>query len=114
MESIAGDVEGLHYCFADLDPFAVAARVERAFDLETGPGRRRPDQLDDGKAIGERATAPVLRDMAEQPVFDLVPLRCAGRIVMDMDDQAGLVGELLQLQLPQPHPRPVRAAAVRR
>ena len=46
------------------------------FDLETGLGRRCPDQLDDGQTIGQRPAAPVLRDMAEQPVLNLVPL-CA-------------------------------------
>ena len=51
MEQIAGDVEALHCGLADLDSLLVAARVERAFDLQTGLGGRRPDQLDHGKAI---------------------------------------------------------------
>jgi hypothetical protein len=46
------------------------------FDLETGLGGCCPDQLDHGQAIRERPAAPVLRDVAEQPVLDLVPL-CA-------------------------------------
>src|SRR5208337_5329901 len=66
------------------------------------------------KAIGERPAAPVLGDVAEQPMLNLVPLRCARRIMVDMDDEPGLVGELLQLDLPQPHPRPVRAATIGR
>jgi hypothetical protein len=56
MELIAGDVEAFHLGFADLDALAVVARVERA----AGLGRRGADQLDDGKTIGERPTAPVL------------------------------------------------------
>src|SRR5262249_46149341 len=68
------------------DALAVAAHVEGAFDPETALGRRRADQLEHGKAVRERAAAPVLRDMAEQPVLlDLVPLGCAGRIVVDVD-----------------------------
>jgi hypothetical protein len=54
MELIAGDVEAFHCGFADLDALLVAARVERAFDLQTGLGGRRPDQLDHGKAIRQR------------------------------------------------------------
>src|SRR5258708_12767417 len=113
MEWIAADVEAFHYGFADLNPLLVAARVERALDLQTGLGRRRPDQFDHGEAIGKWPAAPVLRDVAEQPVLDLVPLRCSRRIVVDADHEAGLVGQLLQFELPQAYTRTIRAAAVR-
>ena len=62
MELIAGDVEAFHCGFAYFDAFLVAASVERAFDLQTGLGGRRPDQFDYGKAICERPAPPVLRD----------------------------------------------------
>jgi hypothetical protein len=45
--------------------------------------------------------------MAEQPVLDLIPLRCARRIVVDADCEAGLVGQLLQLELPEAHTRTI-------
>ena len=67
MELIAGDVEAFHCDFADLDAL-------RTFDFQACLGRRRLDQLDHGEPIGERPAAPVLRDVAEQPVLDLVPL----------------------------------------
>ena len=44
----------------------------------------------------------------------LVPLRRAWRIVVDVDHEPGLIGQLLQFELPEPHPRAVGAAAVRR
>src|ERR1700674_410155 len=59
MELIAGDVDAFHCGLADLDALLVAARVERAFDLQTGFCGRRPDQLDHGKAIRQRPAAPV-------------------------------------------------------
>jgi hypothetical protein len=77
MELIACDIEAFHCGFADLDALLVAAHVEHAFNLQTGLGGRRPDQLDHGKAIRQRPAAPVLRDVAEQPVLDLVPLSAA-------------------------------------
>ena len=80
-----------------LTPF-VGTGVERALDLEPGPCGGRADQLDHGEAVGQRAAAPVLRDVAEQPMLDLVPLRGAGRIVTDVDRQSGLVGKRLQLR----------------
>ena len=101
MELIPADVEALHSGFANFDAFLVGAGVERAFNLETGLGGRRPDQLDHGKAIRERPTTPILRDVAEQPVLYLVPLRSARRIVVDVDHEAALVGELLQFDLPE-------------
>src|SRR4051812_33476851 len=45
-------------------------------------------------------------------MLDLVPLRGAGRIVADRDHQAGHVGQLLQLNFPQPNPRSIGAAAI--
>jgi hypothetical protein len=48
MELVAGEVEAFHRGFSYLDAFAVTARIECAFDLETGLGRRCSDQLDDG------------------------------------------------------------------
>ena len=112
MELIAGDVEAFHLGFADLDALLIAARVECALDGQTGFGRRRADQLDHGKAIRERPATPVLRDVAEQPMLDFVPLRRARRIVADVDHESRLVGQFLQLDLPEPHPRAIRAAAI--
>ena len=60
----------------------------------------------------ERLAAPVARDEAEQAVLDLVPLARAGREVADLDLKAGLVGQALQLGLPQPGAVAVGAAAV--
>jgi len=44
--------------------------------------------------------APVLGDEGEHSVLDAVPLAGAGRMVSDSDGQSGLIGELLQLELP--------------
>src|SRR5215467_484276 len=114
MELVTSDAEAFHLGLADLDALTIMAGIERTCDLETSLGRRRADQFDHSQAVSERPAAPVLRDVTEQPVFDLVPLGCARWIVVDMDYEAALVGELLQFDLPEPHTRAVRAAAVRR
>jgi hypothetical protein len=46
--------------------------------------------------------------VAEQPMLDLIPLRGAGRIVVDVYDETALVSQFLQFDLPQPHSRAVR------
>ena len=86
MELVARDVEAFHLGFADLDALLVAACVEYALDFQTGHCGGRADQLDHGKAIGERSATPVLRDVAKQAVLDLVPLRGAG---LDSDGRGG-------------------------
>jgi hypothetical protein len=63
------------------------------------------DHLDDGSSIGERWTAPAIGDVTEHPVLDLLPFRFTLRIVSDLDRQPGLVGELLELDLPQAYAR---------
>ena len=69
-----------------LMPLLIGIGVEFAADREAFLGRVRRDQLDDRGTAREGPAAPVLRDGAEQAVFDLVPLRCAERIVADADD----------------------------
>jgi len=58
-------------------------------------GARRSNQFDHSHAIDERSPAPSLCDAAEQTVLDLIPLQRARRIVMDVEHEARLVGELL-------------------
>src|SRR6266702_2235206 len=102
MERVAADVEALHLGIADPDALLVGARIERALDLQAGLGRRRADQLDDDDSIRQRPPATVLRNVAEQAVLYSVPLRCTWRVVVDTKHEPRLVGELLQLDLPQP------------
>lgn len=78
MELAAGDVEAGHLDVGDLDALLVGPPVERAGDFESGLGRGCADQFSDGEAVSERPAAPVLSDVAEQPMLDLVPLRRAG------------------------------------
>ena len=54
----------------------------------------------DGEAACQRAGAPSLYDMTEEPMLDLVPLRGARRVVTDGDAQAGFIGQLLEFELP--------------
>src|SRR5712691_1106204 len=102
MECVAMDVERLHLGIADFDALFVGRGIERALDFQAGFGRCRSNQLDYGQTIDEWSPAPSLRDVAEQAVLDLIPLRRARRIVMDVDHKTRLVGELLQLDLPEP------------
>ena len=95
MERIACDVESLHLGIADLDAFLEGSFVERAFDLETRFGRRCSDQLDDRQSICQRMAAPVLRDVAEHAVLDLVPL-CAAETCEERSDDRIVTWKLFE------------------
>ena len=107
MECVALDVEHLHLGIADFDALFVGCGIEGALDFQASFGRRRSNQLDHGHAIDEWPPAPSLRDVAEQAVLDLIPLRRARRIVMNVEHETRLVGEFLQFDLPQPDTRSI-------
>jgi YmdB-like protein len=86
-------VEMFHLGLADLDALAVAAGIEGVLDLETGVGGRGADEFDPSKAIRERPASPVPGDVEEQPVLDLVPLRCG--MTGDYDSVIGMAKEEL-------------------
>ena len=73
---VASDVEARHLGVADFNALLIMACVEHALDLQAGRSGGGADQLDNSEAVGERSAAPVLRDVAEQPMLDLIPL-CA-------------------------------------
>jgi len=102
MERVAGYVEARHFRVGDLDALCIGVAIEPAGNLQTGFRRGVGDQCDDDEEAGQRHGAPVLRDVAEHAMLDLVPLRCPRRIMADHDYQAGFVGELLERQLPEP------------
>src|SRR4051812_12934859 len=98
------EVHGGELSVGHLDAGGVRAGVEGRADREAGAGGGAPDELDDDFATDEWSSAPVFGDVAEHPVFDLVPLAGAGREVADADPQAGLVSESLELGLPPAGP----------
>jgi hypothetical protein len=112
MEVIADKLNRRHLGVADLDVFLVDSRIDGAVDFQSGFCRCCADQLDHSKPICQRPSAPVLLDVAKHPVFDLVPLRCARRIMMDMEREPALLGEFLQFHFPKPHTCATRATAI--
>src|SRR5208337_197526 len=107
-------VEGRHFRVRDLDALWIGVAIEFAADFETGFRRGVGDQFDDDEEAEEWRRAPVLRDVAEHAMLDLVPLRSPWRIGANLNDQTGFVRELLEGQLPEPQPRTIGAAAVGR
>src|SRR3954454_7246136 len=114
VELIAGDVKSSHLGIGHRHALGIAVRVKFAPHTQASPGGGCADQVHDDTVAHQRRGAPVLADEREQPVLDRVPLRGAGRQMMDRDGQTALISQPLPLPLPQPHPHAVRAAPIGR
>src|SRR3954453_3480291 len=84
MESVALEVESCHLPLGHLDALWIGVGVEFTADGQAGLGRGTGDQVDYGEAAGERRCAPVLRDVTEQAMLDLVPLCALPRCTDDV------------------------------
>src|SRR5271165_2102392 len=114
VENVRAQLDGGKLLLAHLDSFRVLADVQLALNAQAGSRGGGSDKVDDDFMADQRLASPVLRDEGKQPMLDLVPLAGSRREVTDRDLQPGFVGQLLQLQFPQPHSRPVAPSAVRR
>src|SRR5215510_15661887 len=112
MEFRARDVQFSHLRVEDLDALLVFVAVETALHGQSGLGLRIGDQFDDHPMGEERLAAPILRDEGKQPMLYPVPFAGPRREVGDSYGQPGLVGERLQLALPQADTASVAAAAI--
>ncbi len=79
MEVVAHQGERLHLGVGDLDAKGIGTVVQLRPDLETLGPSGRANEVDDGLVIDEGPSAPVLGDVAEQTMLDLVPLRGSRR-----------------------------------
>jgi hypothetical protein len=100
-------IERCHFRFGHPYRFGIAFFVQFAAHRLARLGRGGGDQFDDREAADERLAAPCLGDVAEHAMLDLVPFRCPRWIMAYLQDQPGFIGQLLQFEFPQPHPRPV-------
>src|SRR3954452_11034706 len=85
VELVALDIEARHLLVANLDPLRIAPRVQHAVHCQPARRRGRGNQIHDGRMADERTASPILGDVAEQAMLDLVPLRGSGWIVADRD-----------------------------
>ena len=98
----------------DSDAFRIGSLVDFRTDTQTGLSRGRADQTHDGGQTDQWFTTPVLGDVGEKPMLNLVPLTGARWIVAHGDGQARSVRELLQLPFPQTRPWAVALSGIRR
>ena len=93
MEAVGEQCNIIHLRLGDPHPSGVLAGVELRVDAQPA---RRPgiaDSVDDRLERPQRGPTPVLRDVAEQPMLDLVPLARPRWKVADVDAEPRLVGD---------------------
>ena len=112
MEGRSCNAEFIHFIISDFDPSRIFARIERGFDREASGCSDASNELDDRLMIGQGSAAPVLRNMAEEAVFDLVPLGGPWREVGNADGNASAVGKALQFEFPHSRARCIAAPSV--
>ena len=92
----------------------VIVGVQLGTDRQTATRRRVANQVHHHLQAHQRPTSPVLRDVTEHPVLDLVPLARARWKMAHRDPKPRLVRQLLQLPLPQAVAAPIGTPAVSR
>src|SRR3974390_3155584 len=112
MEVSAGDMDGGELVIGDDDALRIEIFIEFAMDGKTGSRTGGCDQIDNDAKADQWFGTPVLAYEGEQSVLDLVPLAGAWRKVTDRNVDSDLVGQVLQLALPQPRARAIAAAAI--
>src|SRR5665213_3786704 len=100
VEGCGLDVESAELGLGELDAEGIGPLVEFGFDRQASLRGGVRDEVDDDVVGEQRPTAPVLRNVAEHAVLDLVPLARAGWEVGDRDADAGFVGKTLESHLP--------------
>jgi transposase len=100
------------FFIGDLDTGPVSLGIQLRSNPQPGLRRRVADQIHDDRPRAERLATPVLRDVAEHAVLDLVPLARPGWEVAHRDPQAQVIRQVLQPDFPQPRPIAVTAPGI--
>ena len=85
MKDVRVQGEVAHLSLRDDEAGLIASLIQLGFDAQPRGGAGVADELDEGLEGAQRTPPPVLRDVAEQPVLDLVPLARARRKVADVN-----------------------------
>ena len=104
--------QGVHLRLRHSLTGGVLSLVELGFDPKPCVGTCIAYQVDNGLEGPQRLAPPVLCDVAEQPVLNLVLLAGARGEAAEVDAQTRLVGELLQPVLPGARAIPVAPARI--
>src|SRR6266850_2490778 len=78
------EIQRIEFRIGYFDPGWIFSRVQLGANAQTGTGFRVRDQVNNDLVTDQRAGAPVLGDVAEHTMLDLVPFAGAWREMADM------------------------------
>ncbi len=85
MERRRREIDGGKFLVADSNPRRVRAGIKGGLDLQSFGRGGVGDEIDNAVMAYERTTPPILGNVAEHAMFNLVPLAGPRREVTDMD-----------------------------
>ena len=85
MEFITADLDLGQFLIGHLDHGWISSGIQLSVNGQTSRGGGRGDEVYDGLETAERLATPVLADVGEEAMLDLVPLAGAGRKVTNHD-----------------------------
>src|SRR3989304_8618695 len=112
VEVAALNGQGVHLFVGDGLAGLIGCLVQLGMNLQPFSRTRGGDELHDDHAADQGTATPILGDVAEHSMLDLVPFARAGRKVSDMQSQPQFIGQALEFRLPQAHPRAIASAPV--
>ena len=113
VELVWRELDRGQFSIADFDPFGIRPLIQRRLDFQPALGLGRPNELNDHLVTHEWPPAPVLRDVTEHSMFDLVPLARPRGEVTHADLKSQFIRQALQLHLPQSHSAAIATPAIR-
>jgi hypothetical protein len=94
------ELDALYGFIGDDLPLGIGRSVNLGADLQALRGGSMIDQIDDDGKAFERFASPVLGDVAEHAMLNLVPLAGSWRQMTDLQDESRFVGKSLERHLP--------------
>lgn len=111
--SCLSDVEQAHLFVGHLFAGLIEFSLQGCIDFQSCASLGGANILERHLITVQRHTLPVLADLAEQAMFDGIPLRCAGRIMANGDGEPMTIAQLLlQIGLPYRGTRVIHSAGV--
>ena len=114
MEFCPFDVQGRKFLVRNSQPSRVRSLIQFCAYLQARRRRGISDQLDYDFVADKGPPSPILGNVTEHPMFDLVPLAGPGREMAYVNRHFELIGELLECHLPKSAPAAVATTAIGR
>ena len=102
------------FTVGDFDPSRVGSLIQLGLEFEAGLGGCVGDQVDYDLVAHQWSTAPVLSNVTEHAMLDLVPLAGARRKMTDMNRHAQIDGHFMERDFPHATTAAVAATSIGR